>query len=218
MGNLTGQKLWQATLETLQMTLASSIIAFVIALPLGILLVVTKKNGLLQNRPINIFVGIIINILRSIPFAILLIYAMPLTRAIIGRAVGTWAMVVPLTLSAAPFMARLVESSLASVEDGLIEAAKSMGATRLQIISKVYIHESLPHLILSATIGIVAILGYTAMANIIGAGGLGDLAFTEGYLRYQQTVILLCLVILVLLTQAIQWLGVWLHKILNKKK
>jgi len=218
LGNVTIKMLLQATWETLQMTLLSSIFGFAIALPLGVLVVVTKKGGILQNRTVNIVLGVLINILRSVPFALLLIYVMPLTRAIVGTVFGTAAMVVPLTLAAAPFIARLIETSLSDVDSGLIEAAKAMGATRWQIINKVYLRESLPSLVLAVTVSIVSILGYTAMANLIGGGGLGDLAYTEGFGRYNDTVILVCIILLVIMTQAIQWAGIWLNKKLNKKK
>ena len=165
--------LWDSTLETLYMTFASSLIAYVIGLPLGVLLVITKKGSIMEAPTFNTILGVIINFLRSIPFIIMLALLFPVTRAVVGTAIGTKAIVFPLIISAFPYIARMVEGSLDEVDHGIIEAAQSMGSTNWQIICKVLLPEAVPSLINGAAISVTTILAYTAMASAAGGGGLG---------------------------------------------
>ncbi len=194
-------------LETLYMTLFSSLIAYVIGLPLGVLLVVTDKDGIAPFVALNKVIGVIVNIVRSVPFVILLITVMPFTRWIIGTTLGATAVVVPLIIASAPYIARLVESSLKEVDKGVIEAAQSMGATPFQIIFKVLIPEAKPSLIIGGAIAVTTILSYSAMSGFVGGGGLGDIAIRYGYYRYESGTMLVTVVILVLIVQIIQELG-----------
>jgi D-methionine transport system permease protein len=194
-------------LETLYMTFFSSFIAYVIGLPLGILLVVTDKEGIAPFVLLNKVLGVIVNLLRSVPFIILLITVMPLTRAIIGTTIGSTAVVPPLIIASAPYIARLVESSLKEVDKGVIEAAQSMGATPLQIIYKVLIPEAMPSLIIGSAIAVTTILSYSAMAGFVGGGGLGDIAIRYGYYRYEKMIMFVTVIILVLIVQVIQEMG-----------
>ncbi|MPM11110.1 hypothetical protein SDC9_57449 [bioreactor metagenome] len=197
--------------ETVYVTLLSTLFAIVIGLPLGVLLVVGEKDGVLP-LPKNIMrtLNVIINLLRSVPFLILMIMVFPLTRFIVGTVVGTTASIVPLVIAAFPFVARLVESSLREVNPNIIEAAQSMGASPLQIIADVMIPESMPSLISNATIAVTTILGYTAMSGIIGGGGLGKIAINYGYYRYKYLVMVFAVVILIILVQLFQSLGTYL--------
>ncbi|MBE5801258.1 MAG: ABC transporter permease [Clostridiales bacterium] len=172
--------LWEGTLDTLYMTFWSSLIAYVIGLPLGVLLVVTRKDGIMPSPTFNAILGVVINFLRSIPFIIMLAVLFPVTRAVIGTAIGTKSIVFPLIISAFPYIARMVESSLDEVDHGIIEAAQSMGSTNWQIIYKVLLPEAVPSLVNGAAICVTTILGYTAMASAAGGGGLGALAITKG--------------------------------------
>ena len=172
--------LWEGTLDTLYMTFWSSLIAYVIGLPLGVLLVVTRKDGIMPCPTFNAVLGVVINFLRSIPFIIMLAVLFPVTRAVIGTAIGTKSIVFPLIISAFPYIARMVESSLDEVDHGIIEAAQSMGSTNWQIISKVLLPEAVPSLVNGAAICVTTILGYTAMASAAGGGGLGSLAIVKG--------------------------------------
>lgn len=172
--------LWEGTLDTLYMTFWSSLIAYVIGLPLGVLLVVTRKDGIMPCPTFNAVLGVIINFLRSIPFIIMLAVLFPVTRAVIGTAIGTKSIVFPLIISAFPYIARMVESSLDEVDHGIIEAAQSMGSTNWQIIYKVLLPEAVPSLVNGAAICVTTILGYTAMASAAGGGGLGSLAIVKG--------------------------------------
>ena len=182
--------------------------AVLIGLPLGILLVTGEKNGVLPlPKGVMHVLGVIINLLRSVPFLILMIMVFPLTRLIVGTAVGTTASIVPLVIAAFPFIARLVESSLREVNPNIIEAAQSMGASPFQIIVKVMIPESVPSLISNATIAITTILGYSAMSGIIGGGGLGKIAINYGYYRYKYLVMLIAVVLLIVLVQIFQSVG-----------
>jgi len=194
--------------ETTYVTILSTLFAIIIGLPLGILLVVGSENGILPiPKPVLAVLNVVINLLRSIPFLILMIMVFPLTRVIMGTTVGTKASIVPLVIAAFPFIARLVESSLREVDPNIIEMARSMGATPLQIITKVMIPESVPSLISNFTIAITTVLGYTAMSGIIGGGGLGKIAINYGYYRYKYLVMLFAVVILILLVQIFQSLG-----------
>jgi D-methionine transport system permease protein len=194
-------------METLYMTFFSSLVAYVIGLPIGILLVVTDKEGIAPLVPLNKVLGIIVNLVRSVPFVILLITVMPFTRLLIGTTIGSTAVVVPLIIASAPYIARLVESSLKEVDKGVIEAAQSMGATPLQIIYKVLIPEAMPSLIVGGAIAVTTILSYSAMSGFVGGGGLGDIAIRYGYYRYETEIMLVTVVILVIIVQIIQEAG-----------
>ena len=200
-------------LQTLYMTFFSSLVAYLIGLPLGILLVVTDKEGIAPFVPLNKVLDIIVNLLRSVPFIILLITVMPFTRAILGTTIGPNAVVVPLIIASAPYIARLVESSLKEVDKGVIEAAQSMGATPLQIIYKVLIPEAKPSLIIGGAIAVTTILSYSAMSGFVGGGGLGDIAIRYGYYRYQTDIMLVTVLLLVLIVQVIQEAGAkWMNR------
>ena len=204
--------------ETFYVTVLATFFAIVIGLPLGVLLVAGDENGVLPlPKPVMSVLNVIINLLRSIPFLILMIMAFPLTRLIIGTTVGTPASIVPLVVAAFPFIARLVESSLREVNPNIIEAAQSMGATPLQIITKVMIPESVPSLISNATIGITTILGYSAMSGIIGGGGLGKIAIDYGYYRYKYLVMLIAVALLVIMVQIFQTIGTKLATSCDKR-
>ena len=200
--------------ETFYVTVVSTALSLVLGLPLGVLLVAGEKNGVLPlPRWLMQVINVIINLLRSIPFLILMIMVFPLSRLLIGTA----ATIVPLVAAAFPFVARLVESSLREVDGNIIEAAQSMGATPMQIICKVMIPESVPSLIQNVTIALTTILGYSAMSGIIGGGGLGKIAIDYGYYRYKYLVMLVAVVILILLVQLFQSVGTWLSKRCDKR-
>lgn len=199
--------LWNATLDTLKMVGASTLLATLVGLPLGILLTTTAPDHLLEQPLLHRLCGGIVNIGRSIPFIILMVAIIPLTRLITGTSIGTEAAIVPLTIAAIPFVARLVDGALMEVDAGVIEAAESMGASPLQIIYKVMIPEALPALVLAVTLTAVNLVGYSAMAGSIGGGGLGDLAIRYGYQRFRGDVMLSTVIILVVLVQGIQGLG-----------
>lgn len=197
-----------AVLETLYVTLIATIFAFVIGLPLGVLLVVGDKGGILPlPKWLMKVLNVIVNLLRSVPFIILIVVVFPLTRLIVGTTIGSVASIVPLVIAAFPFVARLVESSLREVNPNIIEAAQSMGATPFQIITKVMIPESVPSLVSNATIAVTTILGYTAMSGAIGGGGLGNIAIMYGYQRYNYMIILIAVVLLIILVQIFQSVG-----------
>ena len=197
-----------AVLETLYVTLIATIFAFVIGLPLGVLLVVGDKGGILPlPKWLMKVLNVIVNLLRSVPFIILIVVVFPLTRLIVGTTIGSVASIVPLVIAAFPFVARLVESSLREVNPNIIDAAQSMGATPFQIITKVMIPESVPSLISNATIAVTTILGYTAMSGAIGGGGLGNIAIMYGYQRYNYMIILIAVVLLIILVQIFQSVG-----------
>lgn len=201
-----GNLFLQGTVDTLIMTCVATILAYVIGIPLGILLVVTSPNGLRPNRIVSTIVGWIVNIGRSVPFIILLVALIPFTRFIVGTSLGVPGAVVPLVVTAAPFAARMVEQSLEETDSGLVEAAQSFGASTWQIVWKVYLKETLPSLVRGAAITFVTLFGYSAMAGTVGAGGLGDIAIRYGYQRFQTDVmifaVLLC-VVLVIVFQAV---------------
>ncbi|MFC4713207.1 methionine ABC transporter permease [Planococcus dechangensis] len=197
----------EALWETLYMTGASFVFSLVIGLPLGILLVVTRKGHLLENEVVFNILNIVINIFRSIPFIILMVAIIPLTRLIVGTSIGTAAAIVPLVFYAGPYIARLIENSLLEVDKGVIEAAQAMGASPGQIIFRFLIPEALSSLVLALTIAIVGLIGASAMAGAIGGGGLGDLAITYGYQRFDTMVMFLTVAILVVLVQGVQSLG-----------
>ena len=193
--------------ETIYMTLASTLLGYVIGLPLGVVLIITRKGGIRENAALNQVIGVIVNILRSIPFLILMIAIIPFTRFVMGKSYGSTATIVPLTVAAFPFISRMVESSLSEVDGGVIEAAQAMGATPLQIIRKVYIPEATPSLISGAAIVATNILGYSAMAGSVGGGGLGAIAINYGYYRFNAQVMVVCIAIMVVLVQAVQLVG-----------
>lgn len=197
-----------AIFETLYVTLIATFFAFVIGLPLGVQLVVGDKGGVLPlPKWLMKLLNVIVNLLRSVPFIILIVVVFPLTRLIVGTTIGSVASIVPLVIAAFPFVARLVESSLREVNPNIIEAAQSMGATPFQIITKVMIPESVPSLVSNATIAVTTILGYTAMSGAIGGGGLGNIAIMYGYMRYNYMVILIAVVLLIVLVQVFQSAG-----------
>lgn len=197
-----------AVWETLYVTLLSTLFAVVIGLPFGVLLVVGEKKGVLPLPTwLMQIINIVINLLRSVPFLILMILVFPLTRLIVGTTVGTVASIVPLVIAAFPFVARLVESSLREVSPNIIEAAQSMGATPFQIITKVMIPESVPSLITNATTAVITILGYSAMSGIIGGGGLGKIAINYGYYRYKYLIMMIAVVLLIVMVQVFQSIG-----------
>ena len=203
--------------ETLYMVAISTVVSYVIGLPLGLLLVVSDKNGIRPIPVLNTVLGVIVNILRSIPFLILGVMISPLTRAITGSSIGTAAMVVPLTVAAAPYVARMVESSIKEVPFGVIEAAQSMGASPWQIVWKVLVPEAKPSLMVGAAISVVTILGYSAMSGFIGGGGLGTVAVNYGYNRYNFEIMLIAVVIIVVVVQLFQEIGLRLAKKLDKR-
>ena len=203
--------------ETLYMVFTSAVISYVIGIPLGIILVVTDKDGI---RPLPLFqkvLGIVINLLRSIPFLILLIMVMPVTRVVVGTTLGAKAVVPPLVIAAAPYIARMVESSFKEVDAGVIEAAKSMGASTFQIIWKVLLPEAKPSLLVGAAISTTTILGYSAMAGAVGGGGLGGIAINYGYYRYQSDMMFLTVAILVIIVQIIQEIGMKMVRVSDKR-
>ena len=190
--------------ETLLIVVASSIISYIIGLPLGVILAITSKNGISPKPVINQILGVIINIFRSIPFLILLILVLPVTKMLVGTTIGPIAVIPPLVFSAAPYIARMVESSIMEVDYGVIEAARSMGASDFQIITKVLLTEARPNLMVGVAITTTTILGYSAMAGVVGGGGLGDVAIRYGYYRYENIVMFITVIILVILVQVIQ--------------
>ncbi len=212
------QLLLEGTLDTLYMTLVSTAIAYLIGIPLGVILVMTRRDGICPAPKTNAVLGTIVNVMRSVPFLILIIVLIPFTRLVAGTSIGATATIVPLIVGAAPFIARMVESSLLEVDAGVVEAAQAMGASPWQIVTKVLLKESVPSLVTGAAIALTTILGYSAMAGAVGGGGLGDLAIKYGYHRYQTDVLLLTLVILVLLVQVIQALGNAVAKRIDHRK
>ncbi len=207
-----------AVWETLYVTVLSTLLATVIGLPLGVLLVTGDKNGIRPlPKPVMSILNIIINLLRSVPFLILVVLVIPLTRVIMGTSVGTAASIVPLVIAAFPFIARLVEGSLREINPNIIEAAQSMGASPFQIVKKVLIPESVPSLLNNLTVAITTILGYTAMSGIIGGGGLGKIAINYGYYRYKYGVMLVAVVLLIVMVQIFQTVGTKLSVKLDKR-
>lgn len=199
--------LLDALCETLYMIALPTIFATLIGFILAIVLVVTKYDGLKPNKVVNNVLGFIVNTIRSFPFLILMVALIPLTRKIVGTSIGATAAIVPITIGAAPFMARIIEGALNEVDNGLIEAAKSFGATKRQIIFKVMIKEAMPSIVSGITLSVISILGFTAMAGAIGAGGLGTVALTYGHQRFDTAVMVYTVVTLIILVQIIQWIG-----------
>lgn len=204
--------------DTLLMTLVSTFFGYILGLPMGIALAVTDKDGVRPNAVIYKILDIIANIVRSIPFLILLILVMPLTKLIVGKSYGSVATIVPLTLAAAPFIGRMIESSIKEVDHGVIEAAQSMGAGTFTIIWKVLLVEARTSILVGVTIAIGTILGYSAMAGVVGGGGLGDIAMRYGYYRYETLIMIVAVVLLVILVQIFQTLGMRLSVKLDRRK
>ncbi len=209
--------LWTSTLETLYMVFFSTVFALILGLPFGILLVITKENGLWTHPKYHQILETAINVLRSFPFIILMIVLFPLSRVITGTTIGSTAAIVPLSIGMAPFVARMIESSLSEVDSGLIEASESMGASNWTIISRVMIPEAASSLINGITITIISLIGYSSMAGAIGAGGLGDLAIRYGYQRFQVDIMCYAIIILLLIVQLTQGIGNFLIHWRKKK-
>lgn len=203
--------------QTIYMVLLSSIIAVVFGMLLGIVLTLTRPQGLREIKSLYNFLDFIVNIMRSLPFIILLIVVMPLTKVIVGKGYGTNASIVPLSISAIPFVARIVEGYLIQIDKGIIDAAKSMGATTSQIVFKVLIPESMPAIVNGITLTIINIIGYSAMAGAIGGGGLGDVALRYGYQRGQTDVLFVTVVVIIVFVQLIQFVGNTISNNINKK-
>ncbi|MGV3245130.1 methionine ABC transporter permease [Staphylococcus sp. 11261D007BR] len=210
--SIDASQLLEALYQTLYMVTVSLVIGSLIGIPLGILLVITRKNGIWPNSIIHHILNPIINILRSVPFIILLIAIVPFTKLLVGTSIGTTAAIVPLTVYVAPYIARLVENSLLEVDDGIIEAAHAMGASPMQIIRYFLLPEALGSLILSITTAIIGLIGATAMAGAVGGGGIGDMALVYGYQRFDTLVIIITVVVLVIIVQLIQSIGNTLAK------
>lgn len=210
--------IWWGLLQTLYMTLASTLISYVLGIPMGVILVACDKDGVKPLPVVHKILDIIVNITRSIPFLILLIAVIPITRFITGTTIGSNATIVPLVMAAAPFIARMVESSLREVDKGLIEASLSMGASPFQVICKVLLPEAKPSLIVGAAISTTTILGYSAMAGIVGGGGLGDIAIRYGYYRYENGLMIVTVVLLVLVVQVFQEIGMKIAEKQDKRK
>lgn len=203
--------------DTFYMTLVSTLFGYVMGLPLGIVLTLTDRNGICPNRTIYRSLDVLINITRSIPFLILLIVVMPLTRLLVGKSYGSTATIVPLTLAAAPLIGRMVESSLKEVNKGVIEAAISMGAKTSTLVFKVLIGEARTSLLMGVTIVLGTVLGYSAMAGVVGGGGLGDIAIRYGYYRYDTPVMIVTLIFIVVMVQLMQFIGTFLAKRLDHR-
>ncbi|ADD68843.1 binding-protein-dependent transport systems inner membrane component [Denitrovibrio acetiphilus DSM 12809] len=209
--------LWPSTVETLYMVVASCVLAYIIGLPVGVLLVVSSEDHILPAPWVERVLGTLINILRSAPFIVLMVALIPFTRIVAGTSIGTTAAIVPLVVASAPFVARIVESSLKEVSHGVIEAAESMGASTFQIIFKVLLPESKSSLILGAAITVINVIGYTAMAGAVGGGGLGDLAIQYGYNRFRTDIMIVTVAILIIFVQLVQTFGTRLAVKLSHK-
>ena len=210
--------LWGGTGETLWMVLASTAIGYLGGLPLGVLLTITDTDGISAHPVLYKILDLIVNITRSIPFLILLILIQPFTKLVVGKSYGTTATIVPLTVAAIPFIARMVESSLKEVDKGAIEAARSMGSGKMAVIMKVLIPEARISLLVGVTIALGTILGYSAMSGVVGGGGLGDIAIRYGYYRYETGIMIITVVVLVILMQILQWAGNFLAKKLDRRR
>ena len=199
-GPLLAEGVW----ESVYMTLATTALAYVLGLPMGVLLTVTKRGGIAAAPRFHAVFGWVVNILRSLPFLILMFFVIPFTRLVAGTSIGPTAALVPLTISASPFIARMVEQSLEEIDAGVVEAAECMGATKWQVVTRVPLVESVPSLLRGLSISVITILGYTAITGAFGAGGLGNLAYRFGYQRYQKDVMYVCILLLILLVCAVQ--------------
>lgn len=204
--------------NTIYMVGVSAFFAFLIGLPIGVILRLTDRGGLKENRLIYQTLGVLVNIGRSIPFAILIVAIFPLTRLIVGTSIGTTASIVPLTIAAAPFLARVIESALKEIDKPIIEAAIVMGSTTGQIVKKVFIPEALPSIINGITLTVVNLIGFSAMAGLVGGGGLGKVAIQYGYQRFNGFLMLVTLIVILLLVEAVQWIGNGVSRALLKKR
>ncbi len=212
-----GGLLAQGTKDTLVMTVVSTIFAYLIGLPLGILLSITSSHGIRPHKGFNSILGWIVNVGRSLPFIILMIAIMEFTKLIVGTKIGVLGAIVPLVVSAAPFIARMVEGSLAEIDSGVVEAAQSMGASTFQIVRKVYLPEAKPSLILGASVSVITIIAYTAIAGAIGAGGLGDLAIRYGYQRNIPSMSWASAILIIVIVQVVQSVFSWLSTKVDKR-
>lgn len=215
--NVNWERMWEATVETLIMTSISVVATFFLGILLGLLLFLTAKDNIWENRPINIVISSFVNVFRSIPFIILIVLLIPFTTYLVGTMIGVKAALPALIIGAAPFYARMVEIGLREIDKGVIEAARSMGAKTVTIIWKVLIPESLPALISGITVTAIALVGYTAMAGVIGAGGLGTLAFLEGYQRNRADVTLVATIVILIIVFAIQFIGDFITNKVDKR-
>ena len=209
--------LWNASMESLYMVSVSTVVTTLLGVPLGVVLVATKPGHILESKWLNRILGLVVNFIRSIPFPIFIVFVIPLTRALVGTSIGPSAVIVPLSLAAIVFMARLAETALLEVPGGVIEAAQASGATYWQIIWHVLLPESRPGLILAVTILVITLIGYSAMAGAVGGGGLGDLAIRYGYQRYQTDVMLVCVILLSIVVQGLQLFGEELVRKFNRR-
>lgn len=214
--NLIGL-LFDATLQTLYMVAISTVLGTLFGLPLGVFLATSQRGELLSSPTLNKVLGLIVNAARSVPFIILVVAIIPFTRAIAGTSIGTTAAIVPLTIAAVPFIARLVENAIREVDAGLIEAARAMGATPYQIIRKVLVPEALPGITLGLTLAVVSLIGYSAMVGAVGGEGLGDLGIRYGYQRFMPEVMLAVVVILIVMVQLVQSIGEWIAARVDKR-
>lgn len=212
-----GELLVEGVRDTIIMTAVATLLAYVIGLPVGVLLITSAKKGIRPNAPLNTVLGWIVNIVRSVPFIILLVAIIPLTRLIVGTSLGVPGAIVPLVITAAPFVARVVEQSLAEVDGSLVEAAQSFGANTWQIVIKVMLRESLPSLVRGASITVITLFGYTAMAGAVGAGGIGDIAIRYGYQRYLGDVMIASIVLCIVLVQVFQSIGDLVARLVDKR-
>lgn len=213
---LINEILLPALLETIYMVLMSTIFSVLIGFVLAIILIVTDERGLKPNAAVHKILGLVINILRSFPFIILMISILPLTRLIVGTTIGTTAAIVPLTIAAAPFAARVIETAFKEVDYGVIEAAKSFGSTNMQIIFKVMLKEAFPSIVSGVTLTVISVIGYSAMAGAVGGGGLGYVAISYGYYRFQTEIMIYTVIILIILVQVFQVLGNYIYARMTK--
>jgi len=211
------EMLWEGVLDTLYMTIASTILSYLFGMGMGVLLVICRKDGIAPRPVLYAGLDVVVNLTRSFPFLILMIAVIPFTRFIVGTTIGNNATVVPLVIAAAPFVARLIEASLLEVDSGVVEAAQSMGASTWQIITKVLLPEALPSLITGSAVAAITILGYSAMSGAVGGGGLGKLAIMYGYNRYQTDVMFATIILLIIIVQLFQMLGNWATKRCDKR-
>ena len=211
------EMLWEGVVDTLYMTIASTVLAYVFGMMMGVLLVICRKDGIAPRPVLYAVLDVVVNLTRSFPFLILMIAVIPFTRFVVGTTIGNNATVVPLVIAAAPFVARLIEASLLEVDSGVVEAAQSMGASTWQIITKVLLPEALPSLLTGSAVAAITILGYSAMSGAVGGGGLGKLAIMYGYNRYQTDVMFVTIILLIIIVQLFQMLGNWATKRSDKR-
>lgn len=211
------EMLWEGVIDTLYMTVVSTILSYVFGMVMGVLLVICRKDGIAPRPVFYAVLDMVVNLTRSFPFLILMIAVIPFTRFLVGTTIGNNATVVPLVIAAAPFVARLIEASLLEVDSGVVEAAQSMGASTWQIISKVLLPEALPSLLNGSAVAAITILGYSAMSGAVGGGGLGKLAIMYGYNRYQTDIMFATIILLIVIVQLFQMLGNWATKRFDKR-